>query len=221
MSARTGAFRKRNLGLCALLLLATTGAAVESPRIDPDLLPVSLEESDWRAIEQGRTFIHLAEEPGSAVKKGVAIAVIDQDPERVFRVVTDNEHFAEFMPRVKSSTVEVGTDGSPINHQELNLPFVADREFKVRISNSITERGGERIWRSAWTHVKGFGNIEDTTGSWTLLEYGEHRTLIIYEVLTDPGGSIPKFLNNLATKRTLPALLDSVRKRARDPRYDC
>jgi len=191
----------------------------EPPRIDPDLLPVSLEESDWREIELGRTFVHLAEEPGSAVKKGVAITVIDQDPERVFRVVTDNEHFAEFMPRVKRSTVEAGADGSPINHQELKLPFVKDREFKVRISNSVTEREGEQIWRSAWTHVKGFGNIEDTTGSWTLLEYGEHRTLVIYEVLTDPGGSIPRYLKNLATKRTLPALLDSVRERARDPRY--
>jgi carbon monoxide dehydrogenase subunit G len=202
-----------------LLLLASTGAAAEPPRIDTDLLPVTLRDSDWRDIEQGRTFIHLSEEPGSAVKKGVAIAVIDQDSERVFRVVTDNEHFAEFMPWVKISTVETGTDGSAINHQELDLPFVKDREFKVRISNSVTERDGEQIWRSAWTHVKGFGNIEDTTGSWTLLEYGENRTLVIYEVLTDPGGSIPRFLKNLATKRTLPDLLDSVRQRARDPRY--
>jgi ribosome-associated toxin RatA of RatAB toxin-antitoxin module len=41
----------------------------------------------------------------------------------VFRVVTDNENFEEFMPYVKQSDVERIAEGSIINYQYLDFPF--------------------------------------------------------------------------------------------------
>lgn len=183
-------------------------------------LPVQLGETDWRDVMSGQVMRRLIEVDGSRVKQGVAIGIVDAPPDRVYRVITDNANFAEFMPYVKESTVEPQPDGSIINYQYLNLPFVADREYRIRIVNTTRETGGAVIRESAWTYVKGSGNIDENHGAWRLIEFPPGKTLVIYEVLTDPGGMIPTFLKNSATQRSLSALLKSVRQRVVDPRYD-
>jgi hypothetical protein len=49
-----------------------------------------------------------------------------------------------------------------------------------------------------------------------LTEGGPGKTLLLYRVFTDPGGLIPLWAYNLATRQSLPDLLDSVERRARD-----
>ena len=55
--------------------------------------------------------------------------------------------------------------------------------------------------------------------SWILEEYDQGKTLATYVVLTDPGGSIPKWAQNMATKISLPKIIDRVRQQAKDPKY--
>jgi len=200
-------------------LCPSAGAQLQRDQIEA-LLPIQLDEADWRDVMAGQVVRRLIEVEGSPVKQGVAIGIVDALPDRVYRVITDNARFAEFMPYVKESTVEPQPDGSIINYQYLKLPFVADREYKIRIVNTTRETNGVVIRESAWTHVKGPGNIDENHGAWQLVEFPPGKTLVIYEVLTDPGGMIPTFLKNSATKKSLPALLKSVRERVADPRYD-
>ena len=46
------------------------------------------------------------------------------------------------------------------------------------------------------------------------------KTLAIYVVCTDPGGSLPKWALNMATKISLPEIIGRVRKRVKNPKYE-
>ena len=67
-------------------------------------------------------------------------------------------------------------------------------------------------WRSRRPRVI---RLKVNTGSWTMEPIdGGKRTLATYQLLTDPGGSIPTFIANKANTKALPELFSRVRKRA-------
>ena len=193
---------------------ATAASTDRDPRDYPGL-PIAVDSRGWERLARGEVVVELREVAGSAVKRGVAIALIDEPAARLYGVVTDNARFAEFMPHVTESTVEAQPDGSIVNEQRLDLPLVTDRHYRVRVIDTADEENGWKVRRSAWSYVPGSGNIVESRGSWTLVELGERRTLLLYEVFTDPGGWIPAWLYNQATRKTLPDLIASVAARAR------
>ncbi len=176
--------------------------------------------AEWERIESREVVHWMFEIEGSPIKEGVALGLVEAPPERVFAVVTDNGRFAEFMPYVEASTLETLPDGTLVNFQRLDLPWpVNDREYKVALVNTADAAGEPPLWESAWTRVEGFGNIAESRGSWRIWPCGE-ASLVEYQVVTDPGGSIPTFLKNSATRRSLGRLIEAVRERVDDPSYD-
>ena len=57
--------------------------------------------------------------------------------------------------------------------------------------------------------------VKVNTGSW-LLEPREEgkKTFVTYSLLTDPGGSLPKFVADKANKKAVPDVIRAVRKNA-------
>lgn len=196
--------------LASVRLLAPEASADQAPP------PVELPAGERVTCEDpGEAFV-LKETADSKIKEGIAVAVLEQPARRVYRVITDNCHFAEFMPYVKESCVDVDADGSPVNYQKLGFP--AGLYYRVRLQNSWDE-GPPASGRSSWVYVEGSGNIEESRGSWTVQECGEGSTLLTYQVWTDPGGWLARKLSNVATTRTLPKLISNVRERAARPQY--
>ncbi len=176
-------------------------------------------EAQWRQVEGMEVVGWLTEVDGSPVKEGVALGMIQAAPARVFAVVTDNARFAEFMPYVEQSTVEQQPDGTLVNTQRLDLPWpISDRVYKIALVNTAAAAAEAPVWSSAWTHVKGFGNIEESRGAWRIFACGE-AALVEYRVLTDPGGQIPTYFKNQATGRSLRRLIEAVRERVAGPSY--
>ena len=136
-------------------------------------------------------------------------------------MVTDNENFEQFTPYVKQSDVERIAEGSIINYQDLDFPLpIGDRYYKLHILRAVENTNTERVFRSTWTYVKGSGNIKDTYGSWTLKDYDQGKTLVTYVCCTDPGSRVPKWALNMATKISLPQVIDRVRQRVKYPKYE-
>ncbi len=203
----------------AQLPVLSSAAHADCRQLGPQLRRQPTTEQ-WERIEGMAVVDWLTEIEGSPVKEGMAVGLVEAPPERVFRVVTDNARFAEFMPFVELSTVETLADGSLVNLQSLDLPWpVSNREYKIKLVNEADAGGEPPLWQSAWTHVKGFGNIEESRGAWRVFPCGE-RALVEYQVYTDPGGSIPTYFKNKATRRSLNQLIEAVRSRVGDPSYD-
>jgi uncharacterized protein YndB with AHSA1/START domain len=181
---------------------------------------IELTQNEQEQLANGEVIVYLKAVRGP-IKEGTAMGVVEAPPEKVFRVVTDNEDFEQFMPYVKQSEVERLTEASIINYQYLDFPFpIGDRYYKLHILRRIENTNKGKVLKSTWTYVKGSGNIKDTYGSWILEEYGQGKTLVTYVVCTDPGGSLPKWALNMATKISLPQVIGRVRQRVKHPKYE-
>ena len=151
---------------------------------------------------------------GSRVREGCGVGVIEAPLARVREVVDAAAAFDEFMPRVVESEVEPVAAGVYLNRQVLDMPFpVEDRRYTVRVETEIIETAGGQGWQARWNYVEGSGNVRESTGSWTLLPLDRGRTVVVYQVLTDPGGTLPAWIVDFAVPRTLRGVLGAVRDR--------
>jgi hypothetical protein len=166
--------------------------------------------------------IYTRERVSAEVKEVKAVGQVDAPPEKVFIVVTDYEHQVGNMPYVQDQAVFSRTEKECTLWAVADFPFVSRRDWVVKAKLEKSMPGG--LYRASWepTVVKDVPPPEDgvirlkvNTGSWTLEPIdGGKRTLATYQLLTDPGGSIPKFIANKANTTALPELFARVRKRA-------
>ena len=157
------------------------------------------------------------EKPGSDVREVKAIGEIDAPPERVYDVITDFEHYADFMPYVEDAKVVRRTDELCVSWAVMNAPLVSRRDWVVAVKLDPTTKAG-----TSWT-VSSEGpapsdravRLRVNDGSWKLEPLdGGKRTRATYYLYTDPGGSIPTWIANKANSMALPDLFEAIRKRA-------
>ncbi|HVR96845.1 MAG TPA: SRPBCC family protein [Thermoanaerobaculia bacterium] len=183
------------------------------------LAGLSPEES--RRLDAGEVLVELRTVRAGAPKEGIGRGVIAAPPERVFRALTDYQYFDEFMPFVESSDAAPQPDGTVISFQRLDLPApIGDRFYKIRARAAVEGKGKSRVWRTRWSYVPGSGNVADHHGSWSLVELSPGRTLATCQLYTDPGGNVPDWAMDRATRKSLPWIFDGLRQQVRRGRYN-
>ncbi len=152
---------------------------------------------------------------GGRIREGCGLGVIEAPLSAVRRVIDEAAHFDEFMPRVLESDVEPVSPRVYLNRQILDMPFpVEDRRYTVRVESGAVETEAGAGWRARWTYVEGSGNVRESRGSWTLVPLDAERTVVVYRLLTDPGGRLPAWIVDFAAPRTLRRVLAAVAERS-------
>lgn len=153
-------------------------------------------------------------EAAGRIREGCGLGVIDAPLAAVRAVVDAAADFDQFMPRVLESDVEPVSPGVYLNRQILDMPFpVEDRRYTVRVETGAVETGAGTGWQARWTYVEGSGNVRESRGSWTLIPLDSERTVVVYRVLTDPGGRLPAWIVDYTAPRALRRVLAAVRDR--------
>lgn len=125
----------------------------------------------------------------------------------LWRVVTDQGRFDEFMPYVRETTVRPGPDGTLIESQILDLPHASyDLELTIR----LLEEGSTRT--AAWTQSKGL--LTHNQGAWVVEKVPE-GSILRYQVSAALTG-VPQWIVNYAMRRRLGRLLEAVERRVRE-----
>lgn len=198
-------FRPVLLAVLAVLLLGA--AAADAPE-------------EAVSTPTGEVRVSLVAERQEGPRVGVGRGVVKAPPERVFRALTDVEHWHEFMPFLEKSTAKRRKDGSIESFQRMALPFPAGkRSYRVRVRSRVEQPAGGTVWHIDWTYVPGSGNVKDHHGSWTLTaaDQGTFATVRLY---TDPGGFIPASGVDRGTAETLPWIFHGLRQHVQRSRYD-
>jgi hypothetical protein len=166
--------------------------------------------------------VYVREKAGIDVKEVKAVGQIDAPPARVFEVVTDYEHQVGNMPYVQDQAVFSRTSDDVVFWAVADFPLVSRRDWILKSHLEKNLPGG--VYRAHWdptavANVPAAGDgvirLKVNSGSWTMEPLdGGRRTLATYQLLTDPGGSIPTFIANKANTKALPELFARVRKRA-------
>ncbi|HSN04362.1 MAG TPA: START domain-containing protein [Nitrospira sp.] len=163
----------------------------------------------------------------SPVREVRAITEIPTRPDRVFAVLLDSDRFIEFMPYiVEVRTVERNSPSIWYLYQRISPPLVSDRDYTLRHQSVEEPQRGryELRWEAANERGpkvrNGVVRVEICTGAYVAESIAEGaRTRLTYQLHTDPGGMLPKWLADRANIESVPALLRAVRRRAMDPNY--
>jgi hypothetical protein len=205
---------------------ALAGAPDAAPAAATD--PITHVPTSWRSdafgtpldaaalakLGKGEILSGLVDVPNDPVKKGMAIGIIDATPQKVFATCGDYEHFPDFMPYVSKTTVDAHETGTSTVSYWLEFPLgIGNRNYQLKLLDGTKTVDGEKVYTSDWTFT-GKGNIKDTSGSWQIAPWGDgKKSFVRYICFTDPGGSIPNWMKNMASKTAIPKVVQRVRER--------
>lgn len=158
-----------------------------------------------------KDIFRLDDVPGSKFKKAIIEGTIEASPEQVWSVLTDYEHYADFMPRIK--TTKILSRSTSLVHYEafLNMPWpISDVSYACK---SHLEKPNEFI-RFAMVPGTGKG-VKTFQGSWKLRSpIGKpNLTLIDYMLFFEPEKNYPSWAVDIGIKSSLGKTLDAVRSR--------
>ena len=144
----------------------------------------------------------LSEEGGTGVE---AKARVDAKPEEVYAVVTDYEHYPDFIPSlVDAKVLEWESDDVCILMEKLKVAFKTV-EYTIRVTHdreNLTTR---------WVRHGGF--LSRNEGGWKCGPCGKGRSLVTYRVAVEAGILVPQFIIDRLSRGSLPELFAGLRKR--------
>ena len=186
------------------------------------------EDAKWELVaDDDGIKVYARSLANSPVREVRAITEISATPNRVFAVLLDSDRFVEFMPYIVEART-VARDSSSIwyLYQRISPPLVSDRDYTLRHQSVEDPQHGryELRWEAANergpTARDGVVRVEICTGTYVVEGIDEGaRSQLTYQLHTDPGGMLPKWLADRANIESVPALLQAVRRRAVDPNY--
>ncbi len=163
--------------------------------------------------------VELAEvsKAGSAGKSFVASTLINAPLAKVCTVLQDYASYPAFMPNTASTVVSQSGPGFAVIDVTLKLPMGKVKKYRLRMEPKSSAQSCVLAWKLLpWPGLKQEETIADTTGAWRLSPGAGGKTVVRYEVYTDPG-PIPFGLGWIVdslSKDSIPQTLEAVRKRA-------
>ena len=205
-----------------LLLVSQAIPAEECLDVSPASLGDCLQDSGWEQTHQADGIsIYSRRTPDSNVREVLAAVLIRASSRTVESILTGFEQYTDFMPETleRCELLHRESDSYWV-FQQLNLPFVSDRFYTIRLQSTHSAQTPERF-RLSWSLAKeteyrrrGHGEeVKMNNGSWLLMGQPDGTTLLRYQVHTDPGhlwGWVVNFANSVA----VPDLVKAVKHRA-------
>jgi ribosome-associated toxin RatA of RatAB toxin-antitoxin module len=146
----------------------------------------------------------------------------------VFSVISDYDHFAEFIPLVSESRVLERNAGILWVYQRLGLPLlVTDRHYIIKIVDDLRDlaAGGIAIsWQLDKSRSASLASADALlpavfSGYWQLSALPDQAACdAVYSVHVEPGGSIPGWLFARVSERYVVQVINAVRKRIAEER---
>jgi len=205
------------LGLVCLLFLS-------------GMLPVTagalqgLAPEDWTFSRRlGDVDIYRQPINGSRFPAVRAHARINASAKALYAVISDYEHFRDFIPSVLDSRVLARQMSTLSVYQRLGFPLmVADRHYVIQVTENLVQ-AGEGLLRVTWqldrqqslSLTSGRAVVPAAfSGSWRLAELEQGRaTDATYSIHVEPGGRLPAWLLLSASERYVFQVIQAVRRR--------
>lgn len=178
---------------------------------------------EWSQATRNKELVIFTKDNEKAgVREIRAHMFVDSPPSAVFDAVGDFDNYAKYMPFVKESKI-IENQGNQLSvYSLLAPPLVSQRDYviQVKLTRGTEANGG--VFKSEWVGAPdkrperdGVVRVKLNTGSWTLEPVnGGARTRLTYSLLTNPGGSIPRWIADKSNTVAIPDLFKAVRKRA-------
>ncbi len=165
----------------------------------------------WRKSTKGNRLVDFR---GTALVKAPLAKVI--------AVISESDRLCEWRDRCsKAYRVERRGDDKQVVYYRLDSPpLIADRDVLVEATCESDGKGGVLCPFKSIKHPKdpkpsGVVRMPMLRGYWHLIPKGKNRIETTYAVTADPGGWIPMWVYNLASKKLPFRALEGLRKQVR------
>jgi hypothetical protein len=199
--------RTKVVALCALGLLAVTGAHAE----------------EWKlAKDEDGIRVYLSEVPGSQYKAYRGITTIKADIATLRALQEDVAGSCVWIHECKEQKLLKLEGPQSWTYTRFNTPWpVTPRDSVLHVTSQLGADGSvTRILEGVPDYlpeVKGYVRVTEVDGLWRLVPKGAGAVEVTYQVHTEPGGSVPSWLANSfvvdAPFNTLKAMRERAEKR--------
>ncbi len=166
--------------------------------------------------------IYSREYPNTNVREIKAVCKIKATPLKVFNVVLDRNTFSDLNKYlVEYKRIRTEKENVWYVYQRVSVPLVKDRDYTHRYeaTRDTIKNKYFLTWqidnRNGPSPIEDVIRIELSRGSLTISPAKNgNQSIFIYQMLFDPGGSIPKWIVNLTNRYTLPKVLRTIREKS-------
>jgi len=163
-----------------------------------------------RSLDRGEILVYTrsaARGPEVVVK-----AVIDAAPERVWRLVSQCNHYRQTMLRIKAAREISRRDSEVICRVTVDMPFPYS---DLTATTRAIHRAGPEQYSRRWELIN--GDYKVNRGSWVLTPYrgDRRRTLVVYRAQAVPKAWVPDWIRRKAQQSSLPDLIRHLRGQLR------
>lgn len=205
-------------GASFLLVLGANplrAAAGARPASDREL---SLSPDELILVRKGKIVLREFPTPGREGRTYEAVGLVQGSLDETVSVLTDFEHYPEFMPNVSASKLCEHVHPCSIVEVTLRLPLGIKKRYRLRYTAARVASGFELDWEKLdWPELKPSQTVADTSGYWLVRGFEDGGVLVVYHVYTDPGRA-PLGLTGIArglAKSKIPDGIVSLRERVR------
>lgn len=199
----------------AIWMLAAAGARASDPNA----------ASDWELVtEEDGVVVTQRAVPDREFPTFRGTTVIDATPYEILAVIQDVTRHTEWMENcIEARKLEEDGKGQRLGYNRTDLPWpLADRDAVILAQLTIREPDRSLLLEFAASEhpaakpIRGVVRMPTTNGHYKLESHTPNQTQVEYQVDTDPGGHLPKWLVRRSTKylplRTLTGLRAQIEK---------
>jgi len=193
------------LGVCALFVVGTAQA------------------EEWRLVkDESGIQVYLSEVPGSKYQAYRGVTTLQADMPTLLALQEDVSGSCAWIHECRAQKLLKHEGDKSWTYTQFNTPWpVTPRDSVLEVT---TQRGSDG---SVTRHLHGvadylpeqdgFIRVSKVEGYWTLAPKGAGEVEVIYQVHTEPGGSVPSWLANSFVVDAPFNTLDALRKRVESP----
>ena len=188
-------------------------------------------QNDWELVKQGNGVqVYTRQVEGSSLKEFRAIMYVDATVESAVALFEDTDNFCNWFDSCgEARTVRQIAPNQWVNYFVSEQPIgVSDRDMYIQVT--VQKDDGDGSVTASMVGVPTFGpvqsgrvRVQQLRGFWRFAPQDDGRLLVIYQVHSEPGGSIPSWVANLAVTDGPLATLTNMKSQfsryaGRDPR---
>ena len=169
-------------------------------------------DSSGKIVDSSEKYIiRLVETPKSAVKTAEALFFVKGSPRTCLSVVSDFEHYPEFMPNIQSAEFVGKKDSCILYRFSFKVGI-----WTIRYCNSFKQHafdnGGYTL---EWDYFN--GDLRKTTGSWDIRPCDDRAgySIVRYRVFIDTGMFVPRWVSVLLTAKSIPKMIKAIAERVK------
>ncbi len=162
--------------------------------------------------------------PGTNLVEFKGQGLADSSIKDIFAVLYDSDHKLDLLSQSEEyRLVEIHSKTQFTIYNHIKSPFllVSDRDVVLKTDMVFDPKNKMLItpfWNISHPSIPARNGIErmpKCRGSWTLEYKGPNKTLITYEVESDPGGWVPSWVVNIANKKLPHQTIANMRRQAK------